>query len=78
MAFASRLLVGAVGLALVATGCGSTSTAPEAEGSTPADCAAFSAYGKHDGKKVSVYSPSVTPRPTSSSRTGSRSRSAPA
>ncbi|GAA3471211.1 ABC transporter substrate-binding protein [Nonomuraea roseola] len=57
MAFASRLLVGAVGLALVATGCGSTPTEPEAEGSTSADCAAFSAYGKHDGKKVSVYSP---------------------
>ncbi|MFF5208211.1 ABC transporter substrate-binding protein [Streptosporangium sp. NPDC000396] len=52
------LVAGAVGLALVATACGSTETKPSAGGgSASPECAAFSKYGDHAGKTVSIYSP---------------------
>lgn len=54
------LVAGTIGLALVATACGSPETKPAADGggsSTSPECAAFSQYGKHEGKTVSVYSP---------------------
>ncbi|MEU7894551.1 ABC transporter substrate-binding protein [Nonomuraea sp. NPDC049152] len=58
MTTAPRLLAGAAALALVATGCGSTGSGSSAGQTAPAaDCAAYQQYGKHDGKKVTVYSP---------------------
>ncbi len=53
-----------LGLALVATGCGSTggdSAAPSASAgggdAASADCAPFTEYGKFEGTTVSIYSP---------------------
>ncbi|GGK64470.1 alpha-glucoside ABC transporter substrate-binding protein [Planomonospora parontospora subsp. parontospora] len=56
----AALVAGTAGLALVATGCGSSEPSTPAAGggaSTSAECAPFEQFGKHDGKKVSIYSP---------------------
>ncbi|MFF3441197.1 ABC transporter substrate-binding protein [Streptosporangium sp. NPDC002721] len=57
----TALVAGSIGLALVVTACGSSDPAPSASGGASAaaapECAAFSQYGKHDGKTVSIYSP---------------------
>ncbi|MEV0582103.1 ABC transporter substrate-binding protein [Nonomuraea sp. NPDC050310] len=57
------LLVGTIGLALVATGCGSSTpeNKPAATGGAPApvsaECKPYETYGKHEGTKVTIYSP---------------------
>nr|BFE81988.1 ABC transporter substrate-binding protein [Planobispora longispora] len=54
----AALVAGGMGLALVVTGCGSaTPGTSTANGGAAADCAPFAQFGKHDGKKVSIYSP---------------------
>ncbi|MBG0830476.1 carbohydrate ABC transporter substrate-binding protein [Planomonospora sp. ID67723] len=56
----AALIAGSMSLALVATGCGSSDPkAPAADGgdSASAECAPFAQFGKHEGKKVSIYSP---------------------
>jgi alpha-glucoside transport system substrate-binding protein len=50
------LAMGTVGITLVATGCGTSSSSNNAANSG-ADCAAYSQYGSHPGTTVSVYSP---------------------
>ncbi|MDP9866255.1 MULTISPECIES: ABC transporter substrate-binding protein [Streptosporangium] len=53
------LVASTVGLALAVAACGSTEPKPSAggDGGASAECAAFSKYGKHEGKTVSIYSP---------------------
>ncbi|MEU3169109.1 ABC transporter substrate-binding protein [Streptosporangium sp. NPDC006930] len=55
----TALAAGTIGLALVVTACGSADPTPSAGGDagTSPECAAFSQYGKHEGKTVSIYSP---------------------
>lgn len=53
------LLASTVGVAMIITGCGSSK--PEATkatgGAVSAECQPYTKYGKHDGKKVTIYSP---------------------
>ena len=54
------LAAGTIGLALVASACASTDAKPSAGGgsaSAAPECAAFTQYGNHAGKTVSIYSP---------------------
>ena len=54
------LAAGTIGLALVASACASTETKPSAGGvsaSAAPECAAFTQYGNHAGKTVSIYAP---------------------
>ncbi|AWS45728.1 ABC transporter substrate-binding protein [Streptosporangium sp. 'caverna'] len=53
------LAAGTIGLALVASACASTDAKPSAGGgsaSAAPECAAFTQYGNHAGKTVSIYS----------------------
>ncbi|MFI6485628.1 ABC transporter substrate-binding protein [Nonomuraea sp. NPDC050663] len=56
------LLVGSIGLALLASACGtSQEQTPQATGGAPApvsaECQPFAKYGKFEGTKISIYSP---------------------
>lgn len=55
----AALLASTVGVAMLAAGCGSsTPQAPKADGgAVSAECEPYAKYGKHDGKKVTIYSP---------------------
>src|SRR5688572_11310530 len=59
-------LVGAVGLSLTLAACGGDSDTGDTDtgGTASGDCAAYSSYGKLDGKTVTIYTGIVTPEDT--------------
>jgi alpha-glucoside transport system substrate-binding protein len=60
----STAMVGLVGVALVLAACGGSDGNGSGGGTSAADCAPYKAYGKHEGKTVSVYTGIVTPEDT--------------
>jgi alpha-glucoside transport system substrate-binding protein len=60
----SAAVIGVVGASLLLAACGGSDSGGSSGGSSAADCAAYTPYGKHDGKTVTIQTSIVAPEDT--------------